>query len=490
MADVNTHSQKHPSWWGTRGFWAALSLTVMTLAAAGLRLINLGRKSLWHDEAVTFWISQSSLTTILAENARVNSAPPLYVIIIHFVSGLGHSEAILRSVSCLAGTLAVPVIFWLARRYVGVASALLVAGVVALIPAQVEYSQELREYSLAFLVAILMIGSLYLFVERRGEGATWLLPGSVFLIGTITQYGLALLALSLNIVFLTSLLSIPSRARARYVLRWALGQILFLVGVSFVFLISLRHQFVAGGFGSAYLERGYWNGVVADLPRFAFGQTYELVLFAFSDPPLFVLITLAGFIALWFSDMPLWKKALLIMPFPVAFGFALPRLYPYVGARQAIYLTGPLYVTAGIGFGLLVTHNKSGWILPTILALMLARSALIPTLDYLRSDGFQNVRPVVAWLKDHLQEGDRVYICSGAVPAFRYYYGDDTESVTYGLPGESYRQQLGTLLSDEGRLWLLLSSCGDEATYVTFVSERGPIEPAAKANQVSLYLVR
>ena len=85
------------------------------------------------------------------------STPPLYYLLAWFWSRLfGTGEVGLRSLSALAGTASIPVIYMGAvalamRRRVG----LIAAGIVAVSPVLIWFSQDARAYSLAFLLTAL-----------------------------------------------------------------------------------------------------------------------------------------------------------------------------------------------------------------------------------------------------------------------------------------------------------------------------------------------
>lgn len=66
---------------------------------------------------------------------------------------------------------------------------------------QIRYAQQVREYTLSVLPAILMIWAFDRFISSK----TWVSAGSLAVIVCVSlfaQYGLALLNLSLNFVFL------------------------------------------------------------------------------------------------------------------------------------------------------------------------------------------------------------------------------------------------------------------------------------------------
>jgi len=136
----------------------ALILVGLTALAGTLRLWNLGRDSLWLDEAATWW--NATLPTLRdCALAEVNHGPVWWLWTRGFVHLFGDGEAALRAPAALLGTAAVPLTFLLAERLApptadrpGVA---LLAGVLAACGGfWIEYAQEARMYAGLLCAAI------------------------------------------------------------------------------------------------------------------------------------------------------------------------------------------------------------------------------------------------------------------------------------------------------------------------------------------------
>jgi uncharacterized membrane protein len=458
-------------------------LAVLTISGGAIRAYNIVAKSLWFDEAVVFWISRGEdLSSMITANAQMNSAPPLYVILVHLVSEIGTNEAILRSISWLAGTAAIPLIYMLGVRYVSKRAALASATILAVTPVYVEYSQQLREYSLAFCISALMLLAYGEFKEN-GSWKSLAFVVVTFGIGIFTQYGLGLLILSLNIAFLVEVMWF--RKDTHKMRKWILGQGFVLLGVVFVWSSTLRYQFSVGGYG--HVARGYFQGPLPTLPAFLFRQTYDIVLFAFPDPPLIILLVGTAIISGIAGGNAIHKYAHLFIPFLVAAAAGVGAFYPYVGARQSIYLFPILSIFVAMGFDYLIRADTKG-IVPILFALLVIRAALLPTLGYLRSEGIENLKPLVQQLNEDIQPGDRVFVCSGAMPAFRYYYRRDLGAVVGGSATEMWQEEYSKLLDNPGRVWLVVSHCGDPLTYVRFAAEHRLIDEIGSRSQAWLYL--
>jgi uncharacterized membrane protein len=470
------------TWYDThRRFVVGIALSCITVLGGALRAAQIGTKSFWYDEAVIYWVSRSEISSLVSANARQNSAPPLFVYVVHLMSRIATDEATLRSVSWLAGTLAIPAIFMLARKYVSSGAALITAVVVAVSPVYVEYSQELREYSLAFLLSTIMFLAYVSFRQSPSWWSTVFVLAS-FCAGVLTQYGLAVLVLSLNLALP---LEIEWRGSRGTLKKWALAQAGVVVAVAWVISSTLRFQFATGGFG--HVARGYFQGPLLSLPSYLFRQTYELVLFSFPDPPLVILLMGTAIAVAATTKSPLRSFGHLVVPFIMAVVAGVLGFYPYVGARQGIYLFPILCMLIAMGFEYLLRVDRKG-IVALLLALLVTRAALLATLGYLQSEGIENLKPLAGTLTTSLREGDRVFVCEGAIPAFRYYFRGPLDKVTEASRGEGWQEELSGLLSTPGRVWLVVSHCGDVSTYVDFAARRRPLQEVGSSSQAWLFL--
>lgn len=135
------------------------------LLALALRLFRLGAECLWYDEAFTWWISRlrgPDFWNAIAGDVH----PPLWYLVSALNGAiLGHSEAALRFPSVIFNTLAVLVLFHIARQLLPERQARLAALFAALLPAAgLYYAQEARMYS---LLALLLLLALLAALQRR-----------------------------------------------------------------------------------------------------------------------------------------------------------------------------------------------------------------------------------------------------------------------------------------------------------------------------------
>jgi mannosyltransferase len=141
----------------SRAFWVVAGLTAL---GAGLRFATLGIQSYHHDEIVTagrvlhagFWHAMDAV-------GFSESAPPLYYALAWLWTQLtGTGEYGLRSLSALAGTATVPVVYLLGAELRGRRAGIVAAALVAVNPMLLWYSQEARGYALLVLLTAVAAG--------------------------------------------------------------------------------------------------------------------------------------------------------------------------------------------------------------------------------------------------------------------------------------------------------------------------------------------
>ncbi len=142
---------------GSRSSAWALWLGAITLLGLLLRVWAIGAKGLWLDEAFSIWMSRHALPDLFDWLVRIDQHPPLYYALLHGWLAFGDSEAWVRGLSALAGTLAIPVFYAFVRTLAAERTALIAAFVLAIAPFHVRFAQETRMYTLLTLTAALVM---------------------------------------------------------------------------------------------------------------------------------------------------------------------------------------------------------------------------------------------------------------------------------------------------------------------------------------------
>lgn len=138
------------------------ALPLIILAGAVLRLLNLGTQSLWYDEAFSALTAQRPLADVLTIAAN-DYHPPLYFLLLWAWSHLlnlppgADSDAWLRLPSALFGIANIGLTYMVARRYQPKRESLTAAALMAFLPFQIAYSQEMRMYELLLTGALVTL---------------------------------------------------------------------------------------------------------------------------------------------------------------------------------------------------------------------------------------------------------------------------------------------------------------------------------------------
>jgi len=225
------------------------ALIVVLLLALVLRLVNLGSRNLWYDEAFAVLYAEKSFSAILygtitqVEGTAADVHPLLYYFFLHLWMGLfGQSPFVVRLPSVIFGLASIVLAFSIGRELFDSGAGLLAATIITVAPFHINYSQENRMYSLLCLLSLLTV---YFFIRCwKGNGyGNWLV---FILAATLSLY-------THNLAFLVIL------ALDLFVLltrRWRLLRPLIVSHLAFGLLFSPWLTVVFSQFGK--IRQAYW----------------------------------------------------------------------------------------------------------------------------------------------------------------------------------------------------------------------------------------
>ncbi len=224
-----------------------LPIAALLLFAFGLRAHRIGEQRVWWDEGWSVWVARFSPLEILRQTGH-DVHPPLYFELLHFWRALsGDSEAALRLSAALLGVLTIALTYALGRRMARGTLSPAWANTVGLLAAlfltvsrfAIAWSQEVRMYALASLLAVLAV-----WAARRVWDRGWRRDAALYVLATAaglyTLYLFAPVWMAVNVAWLWVWRGAPDRRRE--FLRWAGLQLLVLA----LFLPWL--WYAAGGF--------------------------------------------------------------------------------------------------------------------------------------------------------------------------------------------------------------------------------------------------
>lgn len=192
---------------------------LLCLIGFGLRVYRLDNKNLWYDEGFSVYMARQSLTALPAETAR-DVHPPLYFAILHGWRALaGESAFALRFPSVVAGTLTLALAYRVLRQHFDARAGLAAMALLAVHRPSIWYSQEVRMYALAMLLAVAALAAMlaYLREGRWRALATYVLLCSA---GLHTIYLFVLAPAALGLAGLLALGLQTGTDRRRRVLSW------------------------------------------------------------------------------------------------------------------------------------------------------------------------------------------------------------------------------------------------------------------------------
>src|SRR5579863_3805287 len=144
-----------------------LILLLIVLMGAAIRLFRLDAQSVWYDETFSIAHSVRPLPQLFQILILDVFQAPLHYLVLHGwfqIAGFGAMQA--RLVSVIFGTLSIPLLFLLARRFTDSAGSLCAAFLLAISQIAVYFSQEARPYSQAQFLSLLTALAFLSFLEK------------------------------------------------------------------------------------------------------------------------------------------------------------------------------------------------------------------------------------------------------------------------------------------------------------------------------------
>ncbi len=192
------------------GHTGAPFVALVMLMGLGLRLLV--TRGIWLDEATTVHQIQLSLGGMFESLASSDVHPPLHYIVLWLSSRLlGTSEMAVRAPSILAGVALIPAVYALGKQLYDERTARLAAGLTAVAPFAVWYSQEARMYAFFMLFGVLAVYGQVLAL-KSGRMSAWAIYALASAALVWTQYMGVLLVAVQQLVFVVVMVRRHRRA--------------------------------------------------------------------------------------------------------------------------------------------------------------------------------------------------------------------------------------------------------------------------------------
>jgi hypothetical protein len=444
-------------------------LIILTLVGGFLRFFNLGFNPLWLDEAVTLQFAQQTFGEYwhtVATGTDFN--PPLYIWLIHAVITFGTSEVVLRVLSALCGTIAIPAIYLMGKEFWDKNVGIIAAALLTFSGMHISYSQEARAYSLFVVVIVLQIW-LYWKAINTNTPRSWIVFGLVSALCCWSHfYGFIM---TLILVVLTPVMMLE-------VFRAGISKIRpFLYGILTCFVACIPLIILTA---SLFLIR------TSKPPTFGL-QGFDLFFMAFAQFSSYSLIVLGIFIVLFILGMTAvfyaeWKKAVFILAV-IALTFIISNYLSYrmpMEARHLILLLPVFYVGIATSYLIFVRFIRNKAVIYAfILVACLVNAPLLA--NYYTHLSKEDWRGLSGTLSGVTTEGDFVVTVPNYMDIpLKYYYSPSSDGTV--LRGASSVKEIHDILQDRGNVSVYIVMTGD----IMAVDPTGGVVAALEQSSVLL----
>ncbi len=499
------------------------AILILSLAFA-LRVWDLNARSLWLDEALEYWVAASALPDLVLNIREKLYDPPLYSLLLHFWLQLSPNEFFLRYLSVFFSLLAVSGIICLGRSLSGWSTGLAAGLIMAILPGQIRYAQEVGQYALMQSVLVLNLIALLRLLVKPGWAA-FFLWGVSAVIGVYSYYGFVFATLVPFGLLLGEFLLIR---------RWrSLGQgLVTLTGYGLALIPLLYYFFLGQLFRVGEIFHGPTSTAfqVQATPLAAelsdlFYSTQQLIAFQFTGWPWTDLPPWLPFIAV-ISLLVLLPRAnwrlggWLLATWGIYYLAGKINLYPY-GFRHSLILTPLLVILLGSNLSqALLSQYRRPVAIASLITLVILCGLSLPNRafrDFFYPDKTwdwpetEDMQPVFSYWLAHQKE-EPTYIYYGGVLAFAYYSAKDTatcqpqpstlycqpQGVYYGkwirnLPPAEKIKSIQTTLSNQPKAaWLVFSHIqpGEDSQILSDLAKVYNIALSYQKTGASIYLLK
>jgi hypothetical protein len=353
--EVETHSAPEGF---DRWFESHVSLAAIVVLVLGflIRLRAASGTFLNPDEALHYLLSCQSSWRLAYLASLTNAHPPLLTLLLYFWRGLGASELFLRFPSVIVGTGFCWIFFKWLTRILGPVTGFIGLILVSFLPPPIELAAEVRQYA---LLLFFLAGAAYLLERALAENSAglMLLSAMSLYLALLSHYSAILFAGSMG--FYSLLRVLARRPSVQVATAWVMGQAgaLGLIASLYISHISkLKGDYatgtITGWLANSFFRPGHDNPLLFVIART--GGVFQYVFGQLAIGDVAFLAFIAGVVLLYKEKNPPTDVksgellVLLVLPFAIAAGAGIGRMYPYGGTRHSAFLI--MFALAGVSF--------------------------------------------------------------------------------------------------------------------------------------------
>jgi len=455
-----------------RTFLRRICLAAVALGCL-LRLVQyLLDRSLWMDEAyLSLNILHRSFRGLCVALDYHQGAPIGFLLLEKSAVRLwGSSEYVLRLLPLLGGIASVLLFYKLASKVLPAKAVPIAAGLFAISPTLIYYSAEVKQYSGDAAIALLLY---CLTIEgSKSEWKTWqtVLTALVGAIAIWMSHSSIFVLVGIGVTISIALVLRKDWARLA---RVSVVGLCWLASLAVCYVVALRKLAGDGELLS------YWNANFMPLPPRSVTDFKWFVDSFFGFFGTSAGLKFSGLAALVFvlGSISMFRKSaervfLLLSPAIVTLLASGLHKYPF-GGRLTLFLVPPVLLLMAEGAEAIRSSASASF--PAVGGVLITLLFLDPGIYVLHhfakphtevvQPGVmlpEEIRPVVAYVRNHEQPGDLVYVFNGSEPAFDYYAERDNFprnnvqiGVAAGNDPQIYESDLDRLRGR--RVWVVLS---------------------------------
>jgi Dolichyl-phosphate-mannose-protein mannosyltransferase len=431
------------AWAVQNSSWLALAIVAVAFA---IRFVCADSCYLNPDEALHFGMARPSSWLGAYEASRNVTHPPLFILVLHGILFFGRTELMLRLPSLVCGTAALWLAFLWMRRILGEIPALAGLAFMALSPAAISASTEVRQYG---LLLFFICGALYATERALTErSAIWAAIQGLFLIGALLTHYIAIVVIA-SLGLYVSLRSFLDGVPRKIIFTIGAFYLVLAILLTWLYFGHVRSSIPFGsGASMEYLRPYYYAPARESLLGFVWRSLYKTFFYAIRTRRLtflFMSIFLVGLAAMLAgrTKAHILLPLLILSPFAVGFGAAIFQVFPFAGSRHQTYLLP--FIAMGIAASLAWLQRR--WVVPLLLL-----GAVIAPLWVIRTapDNDRRVLPTgdmaatIEYLDRTVPRGARLFVDGQTFNLLTYYFaGDDKRLDTWPGPDWSADVWLG-----------------------------------------------
>ncbi len=370
-----SHHQPH------KAFATASFALISLLLGYALRIHRLGVKSIWWDEAHSWWYARMPLLDGIREGMAAwhgAAGDPLFTVMLHtWISLVGDSAFAMRYLSALIGLLTVAYLGRMAARVFGWQTGRVALLLGAIAPIWVFYSQEVRQYALTPGITLIMVDAvLRIARERRSAlsehwdlGGPWihLILGEALALYTHSFLVFAVAAINVWLLWLW----LRDFRGAAFLRAWVLSQLAVLLLIAptlsnYFRRLQAGHSPFVAPLSIPHILNAQWS-LVFGIPWQHATEPVAMRLFLGA-----ILILMLPLLAL--ALRRLRSRLLADLVWWITLADALTLLYwsinPVLHPRYMLFLTGPLF--AVLSASIVSGRQRGSWFRAMSLVLVLS----------------------------------------------------------------------------------------------------------------------